>query len=165
MISFEELYKNAYNKSWKGWKELKEIMFVIEAKGSKSYKHKDSKVKHAFEFLNNYLLEKEIKNLIGLEFIDPQSHEYLYDKVGDEVKADFIDPVRNETYDLQCRWNFDDIHTLNFHKADHKLIYIKKTNNLYEYDAGLDHCYLIKHIDARYIDTKNYPYEDEELGL
>lgn len=163
MIYYDDLYKNAYNKNWEGWKEVKEIMFSIEQKGSRSFKHPTSPIKHAFEYLNNYLLEKEVKRVMNLKFIKPESHECLYDRVGEDILPDFID-CKGKTFDMKCRWELDDAEKLNYHGADHKMIYRKANNTLYGYDEVLGSFVEIQKINARYIDTKNYPFKDEELG-
>lgn len=161
-INYKELYKNAYNPKWNGWNELKDIMDSIERKGSRSIKHSNSKVLHAFEFLNNYFVEEKVKEILQLNYLG-DDHEVLYDKVGATNIPDFIDN-NGETYELKSRWSTDDVYRINWNGADHCLFYYKAENKLYEYYPKYDNYRFIASFRARYINTKNYPYTDNQLG-
>lgn len=160
-IDYKELYKNAYNSKWKGWKDVIDIMTSIESKGSRSIKHKDSKVKHALEFLNNYFVEEKVKAILNLQYLG-DDHEVLYDRVGAVNVPDFVDE-KGETYELKSRWLLDDVYRINWNGADHCLFYYKTENNLYEYYPEDDSFKLITGFRAKYINTKYYPYRDDQL--
>ena len=93
-ISYDELYANAYNKSWSGWKKLGKIMEIVERLGSKSRNYPDSKVKHALNFLNSYLVEKRVKDKLHLNW-NGEDHDGIYVKRGDAF-PDFVDANGDE---------------------------------------------------------------------
>lgn len=158
-INYQEFYKHVYDKEWNGWKELIDIMNSIEQKGSISKKHPESRVLHALEFLNNHFVEEKVKQLLELEYLG-DDHNVLYDKVGDKGVPDFIDS-NNETYELKSRWNFDDINKIYWNDADHKLLYLKRNNTLYE--IRKDGNFPLGTFRARFVNIKDYPFRDEDF--
>ena len=108
-INYEELYENAYNKDWKGWKDVKVVMEFIDTY-SKSKKYPDSKAKHAFNFMNNYFVEKKILEIYpNLRFLG-DDHEYLYKKLGCDI-PDFISTKTKLTYELKTTYDIAFIHS------------------------------------------------------
>lgn len=162
-VVYKEFYQNVYNKDWSGWKNLGEVISEIEAQGSVSKKHKDSKVLHAIEFLNAHLQEERIKEVYHLEYLDG-THNYLYARRGDAI-PDFKD-CNNLTYELKSRWNLEDATKCNWYNADVCLFYWKNDNSLYKYDRVNKKFHLIKeNFRMPFINTKTYPYTDEMLGI
>lgn len=161
-ISYEELYQNVYNPNWKGWRDVIDIMTSIESKGSRSIRHKDSRVLHALEFLNNHFVEEKVKEILSLQYLG-DDHEVLYDRVGAVNIPDFIDE-NGETYELKSRWCFEDVKRINWNGADHCLFYYKATNFLYEYYPETGAFVPITYFRAKYVNTKAYPFKDNQLG-
>lgn len=161
-VNYEELLANIFNKNWTGWKNFYEVITEVEEKGSKSKIHKDSKILHGIEFLNNYLLEKRVKEILGLDFLG-DDHEVLYAKRGDCI-PDFINKETGKTYELKTRWHFEDAMKLNWYDADYCLFYHKFTNTLYQYFPNDKSFAPIKYLRCYYINTKKYPYTDSDLN-
>lgn len=161
-VDYEEFYSNVYNKEWCGWKNLGDIMKIIEDSGSKSIAYPNSKVKHALNFLNNYLVEIRVKELMHLNWYD-STHEFLYAKVG-EAKPDFKNN-NGESYELKQRWSLYDATKCNWYNADHKLLLLKSDNSLYEYFSKECRFEKICYLRAPFIDIKRYPYDDIDLGI
>lgn len=162
-VNYNELYENAYNKKWSGWKNLGEVMKDIESKGSRSWKYSGSKIKHALNFLNGHLLEVRVKEKLQLEW-NGNDHDELYAKCGEICVPDFKDS-NGETYELKERWSFEDAMKCNWNNADHCLLHLKSDNVLYEYYPASKRFEKICHLRASYVDIKRYPYTDEELGI
>ena len=162
-VNYDELYENAYNKEWNGWKNLGEVMEEIESNGSRSWKYADSKVKHALNFLNGYLLEKRVKEKLHLEW-NEDDHEELFAKGGEIGVPDFKD-ADGETYELKERWSFEDAMKCRWNGADHCLLHLKTDNTLYEYNPVLNCFDKICYLRASFVDIKRYPYTDKYLGL
>lgn len=165
-INYEELYENAYNKDWKGWKDVKVVMEFIDT-FSKSKKYPDSKAKHAFNFMNNYFVEKKILEIYpNLRFLG-DDHEYLYKKLGCDI-PDFISTKTKLTYELKTTYDIGFILSgkakINWHKADRKLVYQTKDNTLYLL-TDTNKVHKLCKLRAKFIDIKAYPYTDEDLGL
>ena len=161
-ISYDELYANAYNKSWSGWKKLGKIMEIVERLGSKSRNYPYSKVKHALNFLNTHLVEKRVKDKLHLNW-NGEDHDGIYVKRGDAF-PDFVD-ANGETYELKERWSFEEAMKCDYYGADHCLLHLKSDNCLYEYNPVLNCFDKICLLRAPYVDIKRYPFEDADLGI
>lgn len=159
-IFYDELYENVYNRNWPKWKNLGDLMAFVEESGSYCKRFPESRVKHALNFLNSYLLEKRVAEVLHLKFFG-DDHEAIYPKRG-EQKPDFID-AKGETYELKERWSFDEGARAYWNDADHCLLHLKSDNCLYEFHRKEGRYEKICYLRASYVNIKNYPYDDKDL--
>lgn len=159
-VDYDELHRNVFNKDWSGWSNVYAVITQIEQKGSKSRRHPDSKILHVLEFLNAHLLEERVREVLHLDYL-AEDHAYLYAKRGDNV-PDFVNSF-GLTYELKSRWNFSDARFVNWYDADVCLFYCKSDNTLYRYEPKTNEFLRLKYIRSEYVDTKIYPYSDEDL--
>ena len=163
VVKYEEFYRNVNNKNWSGWKNLGEVMTEVERQGSKSFKYSDSKVKHALNFLNSWLLETRVKDVLGLQFFG-DDHDGIYPRRGDANKPDFIDE-KGITYELKERWNLDEAYNIYWGNCDACLLHIKGINVLYRYYPETGEAVKICNLRAAFVNIKNYRFTDADLGI
>lgn len=141
-VDYEEFARNVYNPSWQGWKTIAKI----ESKCKPSYYYRGNVVAHAICFLNNYFLEKAIKEAMDLEFYG-EDHDKWYCYSGVNT-PDFIDK-NGVTYELKQMKDLDRLYSIpieDWHNCDIKLAYIRMSDALYKYDNKLKTWKLVKHI-------------------
>lgn len=130
-VDYEELFENALNYRWQGWKNAYEVMKSVEEQDSRSFVFPNSTIKHLLQFLNNYMVEKRVKDKLKLKW-NSDDHDKFYEKKG-EQKADFID-ADGRTYELKSRRTFESAQKImNWYGADVRLIYCTGNDTLYEY--------------------------------
>lgn len=128
-VNYEEWIENLYNPNWSGWKDVK----YIESTCGKSRAFPDDWLRHSICFLNNYIAEKEVKDILGVDYLTDDHLEWFEGK-GENV-PDFID--RDTNYTIEFKQTRDGLMLLkddcNWHNANLRVVYIRDKGMLYYY--------------------------------
>lgn len=129
-VNYEEWFNNRNNADWSGWKDVK----YIESTVGKS-RYCDNWLQHSICFLNNYLMEKYVKDFLGLDYYGDDHLEWREGK-GNNL-PDFIDNKTKKTYEFKQMKDFMSLETIperDWHNADVRLIYTRIDGRLYMID-------------------------------
>lgn len=153
-VDYEVLYRNCLNVEWSEWPKIYEIMRNVEESGSPSWKYPFNPLMHLVQFMNNYLLEKKVKEKLQLEW-NNNDHAVLVEKAGSDV-PDYIDKA-GSTYELKQGNGFERAANIrNWHNADIKLFYNTGDKTLYYYHSKIGNFEKICELRAEYVDINRY---------
>ena len=153
-VDYEVLYRNYSNVEWSEWPKIYDVIRNIEKAGSVSWKYPQNPLIHLMMFLNNYLLERKVKEKMQLEWYN-DDHDVLVEKKGEDV-PDFIDES-GKTYELKQGNSFERaMNVKTWRNADVKLFYNTDDNTLYYYHGNMDCFEKISEFRSAFVNIKRY---------
>lgn len=129
-VNYEEWLNNLTNPEWQGWQKIKYIMTTVNPS-----KYTNDWRQHALFFLNNYQLEKKVKQILHLDW-NGIDHEDLIEGKGKNA-PDFVDKSTGYTFELKQMFDAKSLLLIKpneWHGADYKLVYFRNERALYRYD-------------------------------
>lgn len=132
-VSYQEWYDNFHNDQWEGWDDL-EFIYKTYLSYTHEGREKPWPVKVTY-FLNNWLLEEEIKKRWDLDYYG-EGHDKLLAHPIYTPYPDFIDNYgrKVEIKQRQTLRDGERIRKHDWHNADIRLLYVRDSNTLWTVD-------------------------------
>lgn len=159
-VDYEEFAQNVYNPKWKGWKDVAEV----EKTCKPSFMYKGNIIAHSICFLNNYFLEKAVKEALDLDYLG-KDHTKWYAYSGTNI-SDFVDK-NGVTYELKQMKNFEGLARIpeeDWHGCDVRLAFFRTSDAVYKYDKDSRSWKFLKFIHYNHINPLKAT-TDEQAGL